>query len=329
MKIMTKNLINQTEWEKLYELGVIDSEEYKLDSRFRCNKILNKVVSEDKFLKRMLFDNIVYPLAIMPTKDNFHSKTIRDFEFGKTSKNQSFNDLDHYQIIQFNQDWSNIEGIECFKGIFNFPYNHDINLLFDDFEEHGELWETYIINPRFLQYNSSCIGVFYMLNVDHIEDLISSLNGYFIKLTGYPLFFKPTLDDIDEIKPIILELSRKNFIKPFMKENPSTETIMFYKLLKFWAENECVTVEEFKTPYERYCDNIEHSLWIGFNLKVIKSKIPFEFVHCETGDVLGPFTHFEYDPAFDCYYSNGKTYPINFVVKESFKRGLYDIRLCE
>lgn len=320
--------INQKEWEKLYELGVMDSEEYKLDSRFRCNAILNKVISEDKFLRRLLFDDIVYPLSVLPTKDYFHKKTIRDLEFGKLT--DDWYDLDHDQVIQFNQNWSRIDGIECLKGVFNFPYNHSINHLYDSFEEHGELWETYIINPLFLQYNKLCIGVFYMLKVENIEDLISSVNGYFIKLTGYPLLFKPTLDEIEPIEPIVLEFNRENFIKPFMKENPPKEDIMFYKLLKFWAENPCVTVEEFKSSYRNYEDNIEHSLWIGFNLKVIKSDVPFEFVNLRTGEKLGQFTHFEYDPAFDCYYDGSmESKPISEEIKEDFANGNYDIRLCD
>lgn len=323
-------LINQKEWEKLYEQGVIEPVEYNLDSRFTCNHLLNSIIHEDKFLYRLLFDNIAYNLKVMPVKDYIHSKTLLDLEFGELNSNDFNNGLDHYQIIQFDQNWSNIEGIECFKGIFNFPYNHHMEYIIKNMDDHGELWETYIINPRFLQYNKSCIGIFYMLNVDLIEELISNLNGYFIKLTGYPLFFKPTLDTIDEIKPITLEISRKNFIKPFMKENPSEEHIMFYKLLKFWAENECVNVKEFKRDYERYSENIQYGLTIGFNLKYITSNIPFELIHNSRPELnLGPFTRFEYDPHFNCAYTEDNEIKLTNIHIREFSKGNYDFKLLK
>ena len=323
--------INQKEWCKLYQQGVIDAEEYKLDSRFKCNKILNQVVQEDMFLKRILFHDVGYIPQVLPLVGRTHNrklykrKTIKDLELGELPR------LDHYQVIQFDQNWSNIDGIDCFKGVFNFPY-HDVEDIVDIFElDHGDLWEAFIINPRFLRYNSSCAGVFYTLKVDYIDELVYSLNGYFTKLTGYPLLFKPTWDDIEEINCIEdLDLSRKSFCEAFTPDHiDNDDNIMFYKLLKFWAENECVEVQEFNHPYKLYSDNIICSLWINFNLKRISSSIPFEFVHIETGDILGPFTDFEYDPAYNCYDSDGKTYPIDFFIKESFKKGLYDIRLCE
>lgn len=316
-------LINDKEWNRLYDLGVIDSEEYKLDHRFQVNKLLQEIISKDKFLNRLLFDSVVYPLNVLPSIHHGRKKTLRELDIGKIEPR-----LDHYQVIQFNPEWSNIEGIDAVKGIFSFPY-YDITWHVNFIKELGELWEAYIINPLFLQYNNSCVGIFYMLKNIHNDDLINDLNGYWIKLTGYPLFFKPTLEEIEEIQPITLDLSRKNFIKGFMKENPPVEDIMFYKLLEFWAENECVTVEGFNSSYNKYLDNISHSLWIGFNLKTITSTKPFEFINTRTGEKLGPFTYFEYDPSFDCYYTkgiNGK-HEINPEIKEDFSKGNYDIRL--
>ena len=323
--------INQKQWCKLYSEGVIDSEEYNLDSRFRCNKILNQIISENKFLTRLLFYDVGHIPSILPFKGKTigghftKRKTIKELDWGRLPR------LDHYQIIQFDENWSNIDGIDCFKGVFNFPYNHKIDSDFiDSFDNYGELWEAFIINPRFLQYNPSYIGAFYILKVDYLDELIYSLNGYFTKITGYPLLFKPTLKDIEEIVPIKPDLSRKAFYEDFAPtEIEKEEHIMFYKLLKFWSENSCVTVDSIQSTYEKYSDNIMCTLWIGFNLKRIESDIPFRFIHTETGEILGPFNSFEYDPAFDCYDADGKTHSISSVIKDNFKKGLYDIELCE
>ncbi|MBQ6220102.1 MAG: hypothetical protein IJH63_10195 [Methanobrevibacter sp.] len=293
------NFINEIEFEKLHDKELTsDHEPWKLRNNLHVHKIINKLFDENKLLRLICFNEYQHLEGV--------GKPLMDLEISKLP--EKYPDLDHNYSVLLNHTIGKFQYHYLINGIFNFPYvtfDRAVTIL----SELGDLWEGYIINPYLMRYNNA-VGMYYQLNITHINDYINDINGYVKKHTGYDLFYKATHDTIEEIVEEYPVLTKKNFVKLHTHKEPFSEYsnhhIGWNKLLQFWGENNDVKCKELDNYFEYYMENMGYTIWgVDWNLKTIDSARKFILYNPVNNDKLGPFNHMELDLSFNCIYTGG------------------------
>ena len=160
---------------------------------------------------------------------------------------------------------------------------------FVKFPNHGQF---FILNPILIRYDST-IGLF--LTPKYANDYHINECSEFVKLkTWYPLFLKYNSDPEIKIVYEKPDLSLKNYLNEMKKYANGGLS----KLLDFWADNDCVSVNSFEVSFGDYMDNLSYNTWEDINFKDIISTIPFEIINENTGESLGVFKRFNLDKTF-------------------------------
>ena len=260
---------------------VWDFEEWSIISkRMFIHKDLNNLFQQNYFLFKLFFSN-------------GYSNLLSDInEYGCIGglTNDSF---DHTLSIQLCPE-VNVENGDTVTGIVTFPY-------FQNWDE-VENWinqvpldnySVYIINPILIFYWMGTVGLF--LTPKYYDGTYIELcNRYIISLTGYPLFLTFSNDEnVDEIKCFDYDLSKSTFVRDYFELGENN--IALCKLLNFWCENSCVSIQQFEDEFKNYMSlqPFSHSDSIRF-IKII-SKIPFKVVHEDNSEVLGSFKQFRFN----------------------------------
>lgn len=233
---------------------------------------------------------------------------------------------DHNYWIKHNTHIEKIVG--NFTAFISFPY---IN--FEIFEreakELGLFWDIYIVNPLLMSY-SSAIGVFISLK-GVSEYAVNDLNGYVEGKTGYPLLFKYTKEDCDEIKYREHNHSFEEFKKRSIHDNYEYK-IMLEKMYDFWHNNDNVSWESLENSYHKYWKNV--SFWVinSINIGRLKCADGFRLVNTRTGQSSSVLKELEFDLAFDCYY-DGRFLSSEVKLSEEdlkdLKEGNFELQICK
>ena len=146
-----------------------------------------------------------------------------------------------------------------------------------------------------MRYAEGSVGLF--VTPRYADNLFIDECNSFIKLkTGYPLFLEYSHNEfVPQIHFDKPELTLESYVEEMKKYGKNRG---LSKLLDFWYDNDCVKVESFEYSFRDYKDNLPFSVWKDINFKQIKSFTPFELVHEETGEKLGPFNKFALDKSF-------------------------------
>ncbi len=271
--------INEKEYNRLFNEKMDNPTSWTLRNNLYIDSFVNTIFEENKFLKAIVFDN-EYDILKNDNSNRFIDDIISYF--------------DHYYAVSFKENVSHIDAPEIISGIMNFPYIN-WNEIEKIILKIPRGWRVFIINPILMRYAKGSIG-FFLTPKYHDNYYINECNEFIKSRTGYPLFLdyvnKNEVRKIQFNKP---DLSLENYVK-IMKEYGKNKGLD--KLLDFWANNECVKVSSFESSFEDYQDNLPHLVWHDINFKEIKSNIPFELIHEESGEKLGPFKKFNLDKSF-------------------------------
>ena len=301
--------INKNEYNRLFNEKIDNETSWKFKNNLYVNSFINDVFEENKFLHAIVFDS--------------------EYDILKNYSNKGFLDglihFDHYYSVSFKENVSRIEQPEVITGIMNFPYIQwsNINEIINELPIE---WEILIINPVLMRYAKGSVGLF--VTPRYADNLFIDECNSFIKLkTGYPLF---------------LEYSNKEFVPKILFDKPKltlesyVEDMKKYgknkglsKLLDFWANNDCVSVSSFEYGFRDYMDNLPFSVWHDINFKEIKSHTPFELIHAESGEKLGPFHKFALDKSFKLAYTNNGVLKLSDNQINDLIEGKYDFKLLQ
>lgn len=177
-----------------------------------------------------------------------------------------------------------------------------------------------------MRYKKESIGLFFTPKYKD-NYYIEECNNFIKSRTGYPLFLeyveKDTIEKIEFDKP---ELTIEKYVLEMKKycQNKGLN-----KLLDFWQYNECVNIDAFEDSFNDFKDNIPYSIWDDINFKDIKSTIPFELIHEETGEVLGPYNRFCLDKSFKLADVNDGVLKLTDSQINDLIEGKYDFKLVE
>lgn len=300
--------INKKEYERLFNEKIDNKTSWKFKSNLYVNSFINDVFDENKFLNAIVFDN--------------------EYDILKNDSNKGLLGglpFDHYYSVSFRESVSRIEQPEVITGIMNFPYIV-WNTIPKFIDELPVGWEILIINPILMRYAEGSIGLF--VTPRYADNLFIDECNSFIKLkTGYPLFLeysnKEFVPQIHFDKP---ELTLEGYVEEMKKYGKNRG---LSKLLDFWYDNDCVTVNSFEYSFRDYKDNLPFSVWNDINFKQIKSFTPFELVHEETGEILGPFNKFALDKSFKLADTNNGVLKLSDAQIDDLIEGKYDFKLIE
>lgn len=301
--------INEKEYKRLFNEEIDNETSWKFKSNLWVNSIINDVFEENKFLNAIVFDS--------------------EYNILKNDSDKGFLDglihFDHYYSVSFKENVSRIEQPEVITGIMNFPYIqwNTINTYINKIPVE---WEILIINPILMRYAEGSIGLF--VTPRYADDLFIDECNSFIKLkTGFPLFLKYTNKEyVPEIHFDEPELTLESYVEDMKKYGKNKG---LSKLIDFWANNDCVSVSSFEYSFKDYMENLPFSVWDSIDLKEIKSYVPFELVHEETGEILGPFNKFNLDKIFKLADTNNGVLQLNDSQIEDLIEGNYDFKLIE
>lgn len=300
--------INEIEYKRLFNEEMDNETSWKFKSNLYVNSSINDVFEENKFLHAIVFDS--------------------EYDILKNDSNNSFLDglrkyFDHYYSVSFKENVSRIEQPEVITGIMNFPYIQ-WNIINKFINEISAEWEILIINPILMRYVKGSVGLF--VTPRYANNLFIDECNSFIKLkTGYPLFLEYSNDEIvPQIHFDKPKLTLESYVKEMKKYGKNRG---LDKLLDFWANNECVTVTSFEYSFKDYKDNLPFSVWHSIDLKEIKSYVPFELVHEQRSEVLGPFNKFILDKSFKLADTNNGVLQLSDSQINDLIEGNYDFRL--
>lgn len=301
--------INEKEYKRLFNEEIDNETSWKFKSNLWVNSIINDVFEENKFLNAIVFDS--------------------EYNILKNDSDKGFLDglihFDHYYSVSFKENVSRIEQPEVITGIMNFPYIqwNTINTYINKIPIE---WEILIINPILMRYAEGSVGLF--VTPRYADDLFIDECNSFIKLkTGFPLFLKYTNKEyVPEIHFDEPELTLESYVEDMKKYGKNKG---LSKLIDFWANNDCVSVSSFEYSFKDYMENLPFSVWDSIDLKEIKSYVPFELVHEETGEILGPFNKFNLDKIFKLADTNNGVLQLNDSQIEDLIEGNYDFKLIE
>lgn len=306
--------INEKEYARLFNETMTNQTSWKYKNNLYVNSFINDSFDENKFLHGIVFYSD-YDILKNDTykKPNNHGRFLDGVR-------QYF---DHYYTVSFKDNISRIEEPETITGIMNFPYIQWDQI--DEFIQNiAKGWVVFVINPILMRYAEGSVGLF--LTPEYADNYYINECNSFIKLkTGYPLFLKYTNEDtVEEIhfdKPV---LTLESYVEE-MKKIGNNEGLS--KLLDFWSTNDCVKVSSFEYSFKAYQDNLPFSVWHDINFKEIKSQTPFELIHEETGEVLGPFHKFTLDKSFKLADTNNGVFKLTNNQINDLIDGKYDFKL--
>lgn len=300
--------INEKEYKRLFNENIDNKTSWKFKSNLHVNSFINDVFEQNKFLNAIVFD--------------------MEYDILKNDSNKGFFGglpFDHYYSVSFKESVSRIEQPEVITGIMNFPYI-DWSTINKFINEIPVGWEILIINPILMRYEEGSIGLF--VTPEYADNLFIDECNSFIKLkTGYPLFLEYTNNEfVPQIHFNKPELTLKSYVEEMKKygKNKGLD-----KLLDFWANNECVSVTSFEYSFKDYKDNLPFSVWHNIDLKEIRSYVPFQLVHEETGEILGPFNKFNLDKIFKLADTDNGVLQLNDLQIEDLIEGNYDFKLIK
>lgn len=301
--------INEKEYNRLFNEEIDNKTSWKFESNLYVNSFINDVFEENKFLYAIIFDE-KYDIL----KNNSNNRFLNELR----------NYFDHFYSVSFKQSVSRIEHPETITGIMNFSdikWNEIIHII----NNLPEGWEIFIINPVLMRYDK-IIGLF--LTPEYADDIFIDECNSFIKLkTGYPIFLEYTNEKfVPEILFDKPELTLECYVEEMKKygKNKGLD-----KLLDFWVNNDCISVYSFEYNFKDYKNNLPFSVWHDIDLKEIKSYIPFELVHEETDETLGPFHKFTLDKSFKLADTNNGVLQLNDSQIEDLIEGKYDFKLTQ
>lgn len=300
--------INKIEYNRLFNEEIDNRTSWKFKSDLYVNSFINDVFEENKFLNAIVFD-IGYDIL----KKNSNNGFLNGLPF------------EHYYSVSFKERVSRIEQPEAITGIMNFPYIDwsTINKFIDEIPVE---WEILIINPILMRYAEGSVGLF--VTPRYADNLFIDECNSFVKLkTGYPLFLVYTNNEfVPQIHFDKPELTLESYVEEMKKYGKNRG---LSKLLDFWYNNDCVKVESFEYSFRDYKDNLPFSVWKDINFKQIKSFTPFELVHEDTGEKLGPFNKFALDESFKLADTNNGVLKLSDAQIDDLIEGKYDFRLIE
>ena len=301
-------LINENEYERLFNEEIDNKTSWKFKRNLYVNSFINDVFEENKFLHAIVFDS-GYDIL----KNEYHNGFFGGLPF------------DHYYSVSFKESVSRIEQPEVITGIMNFPYI-DWSTIDKFINETPVGWEILIINPILMRYVEGSVGIF--VTPKYADNLFIDECNSFIKLkTGYPLFLEYTNNEfVAQIHFDKPELTLESYVEEMKKYGKNRG---LSKLLDFWADNDCVRVESFEYSFRDYKENLPFSVWKDINFKQIKSFTPFELVHEETGEILGPFNKFALDESFKLADTNNGVLKLSDAQIDDLIEGKYDFKLIE
>ena len=312
--------INKNEYDRLFNLKMNDSVPWILRSNLCVESFINDIFEENKFLYRIIFDDNYNILKNENHNqgNNVFNKCIGDLEIG---------DFDHFHAVSFKKDISRVDVPETISGIVNFPYiNGDWKWIQNFINKVPDDWSVFVINPILMRYVERTVGLFLTPTYGKNNN-ITNFNEFIRSKTGYPLFLRyVNNDNVNEIYFDKPELSLENYIKE-MKIIGKNKGLS--KLLDFWYDNDCVNVDSFEYSFNDYKDNLAFSVWFDINFKQIKSNVPFELVHEETGEILGPFNKFTLDKSFKLADTNNGVLELSENQVNDLIEGKYDFKLIE
>ena len=177
-----------------------------------------------------------------------------------------------------------------------------------------------------MRYAEGSIGIF-LTPIFEDNHYVEECNDFIKSRIGYDLFLEYVKRD--EVEKIVFnnpDLSLEGYVEELKKFGKNKGLT---KLLDFWHDNDCVNVESFEYGFNDYKDNLPFSVWYDINFKQIKSIIPFDLVHEETGEVLGPFNKFTLDKSFKLADTEKGVLRLSDSQINDLIEGKYDFKLID
>ena len=300
--------INEIEYNRLFNEKIDNKTSWKFKSDLYVNSFINDFFDENKFLNAIVFDS-AYDIL----KNDSNNGFLEDLPF------------DHYYSVSFKESVSRIEQPEVITGIMNFPYIKwsTINKFIGEIPKG---WEILIINPILMRYVKGSIGLF--VTPIYADNLFIDECNSFIRLkTGYPLFLKYTNKEfVPQIHFETPVLTLESYVEDMKKYGKNKG---LSKLLDFWADNDCVKVKSFEYSFRDYRENLPYHSWQDINFKEIKSTTPFELIHEDTGEKLGPFYKFTLDKSFKLAETNNGVLGLSQKQVDDLIEGNYDFKFTD
>lgn len=299
--------INKNEYKRLFNEKIDNQTSWIFKSNLCVNSFINDLFEENKFLYR-LFSDSDYTIL------NHHDVI-----------NYLKNYFDYYYAVSLKNNVSKTDAPEVISGIMDFSHI-PWNTIKEIIDKIPGGWVVFIINPILMRYKKESIGLFFTPKYKD-NYYIEECNNFIKSRTGYPLFLeyveKDTIEKIEFDKP---ELTIEKYVLEMKKycQNKGLN-----KLLDFWQYNECVNIDAFEDSFNDFKDNIPYSIWDDINFKDIKSTIPFELIHEETGEVLGPYNRFCLDKSFKLADVNDGVLKLTDSQINDLIEGKYDFKLVE
>lgn len=307
--------INHEEYNRLFNSKMNKPVPWILRSNLYVELFINDIFEENKFLYRIIFDDNYNFLKSQNTNKSSHT-CIGDLEMS---------DFDHYYAISLKSGILHFDNPETISGIVNFPYiNGNWDLIQEFINKVPSDWSVFIINPILMRYCEGSVGLFITPTYGNNGNL-SEFNDLVKSKTGYELFLEYVNNG--KVNEIIFEkpnLSIENFVRD-MKKHGKNKGLC--KLLDFWIENDCVHVDSLDYSFMDYKNNLPYFVWYDINFLLIKSYEPFELVHEENGDVLGPFNKFGLDESFKLAETNNGVLNLSDNQINDLIEGKYDFKL--
>ena len=191
-------------------------------------------------------------------------------------------------------------------------------------ENVPESFSVYIINPRLIFYNLGSVGLF--LTPTYYDGIfIEAFNRFVISLTGFPLFLTYTMEEnVDEITFTDFGLCKRDFINELYSLNNDKSLL---NMLNFWNDNECVTISSIERSYEEYLEIQSYMSQSNIDfLKLVSSK-PFILKHEDTGEILGTFSEFFYNPVLKAITTQNNVVKLNDEQLKDLLDGKYEFKL--
>ena len=312
--------INKKEYERLFHEKMDNKTYWKLRNNLCVNSLINEIFDENNFLKRIIFDN---KYNILKNENHHKGANI----LYKCIGNLDISDFDHYYTVTFKNNVSRIDVPETISGVMNFPYiNDDWSWIERFIHKTPNDWSVFIINPILMRYQESSVGIFLTPTYGKNNN-ITDFNEFIKSKTGYPFFLNYTDEEnIEKINYDKPKLTLENYIEEMKKIGKNRG---LSKLLDFWANNECVKVSSFEYSFKDYMDNLPFSVWDNINFKEIRSFTPFELIHEETGENLGPFHKFALDKSFKLADTDKGVLKLTDKQINDLIEGKYDFKLLQ
>ena len=309
--------INEKEYKRLFNEKMSNPSTWIFRSNLCVESFINDIFIENKFLFRIVFDE---EYNILKNENNQNFDNSKKFIY-----NYNAGDFDHYYAVSFKNNISQIDMPETISGIMNFPYM-TWDGVSDFISKVPQGWVVFIINPILMRYDEGSIGIF-LTPIFEDNHYMEECNDFIKSRTGYDLF----LDYVkrDEVEEIVFnkpDLSLERYVDELKKFGKNKG---LSKLLDFWHDNDCVIVESFEYGFNDYKDNLPFSVWHDINFKQIKSIIPFELIHEETCEVLGPFNKFALDKSFKLADTEKGVLQLSDSQINDLIEGKYDFKLID